>query len=119
MALRRPCKAAFSLTPRWRKRVDGQNVYDGRPFTESVKRLHLHDCPIFRRDFDSLLTRREKIMLALRETTYRLRLLLHEATENDLAERLKIPALVAKLRRRTDTFMHNSEQMEHLFVEED
>src|SRR5207244_8190881 len=25
-ALRRPCRAAFSLTPRWKKRVDGQNV---------------------------------------------------------------------------------------------
>ncbi len=117
--LRRPCTAAFSLTPRWRKRVDGQNVYDGRPFTESVKRLHLHDCPIFRRDFRALLTRREKMMLALRETTYRLRLLLHEATETDLAERLKLPALVARLRGPTEAFVHNSEQAEPLPAEED
>jgi glycosyltransferase involved in cell wall biosynthesis len=119
MALHRPCKGAFSLTPRWRKRVDGQNVYDGRPFTESVKRLHLHDCPIFRRDFDSLLTRREKIMLALREAAYRLRLLLHEAAETDLAARFKIPALVARLRGPTEASAHNPERAERLFVEED
>ncbi|HJP92409.1 MAG TPA: glycosyltransferase family 2 protein [Pyrinomonadaceae bacterium] len=89
--LHRPCTAAFSLTPRWKKRVDGQNVYDGRPFTEAIKRLYLHDCPIFRRDFQSLLTRREKIMLAQREATYRLRLLLHVARKTNLAARLKTP----------------------------
>src|SRR5439155_519627 len=57
-ALRRPCRAAFSLTPRWKKRVDGQNVYDGRPFTEAFNKLHLHDCPVFKRDFRELLSRR-------------------------------------------------------------
>src|SRR5205085_6173875 len=86
--LHRPCKAAFSLTPRWKKRVDRQNVYDGRSFIEAVRRLHLHDCPIFRRDFRSLLTRREKFMLARREAAYRLRLLFHEAVETNLAARL-------------------------------
>ena len=117
--LHRPCMAAFNLTPRWKKRVDGQNIYDGRPFTEIGKRLYLHEYPIFRRDFRSLLTRREKIMLARREATYRLRLLLHAATETKLAARLKIPALVARLRSRTGAFVHNSAQSEHLFVEED
>ena len=100
MALHSPRTAAFSLTPRWRKRVDGQNVYDGRPFTDSAKKLYLHDHPIFRRDFRMLLTRREKIMLARREAAYRFRLLLHKATETNLAAHLKVPALVARLRNR-------------------
>jgi hypothetical protein len=85
MALRRPCRAAFSLTPRWRKRVDGKNVYDGRPFVEAAKELHLHDYPAFRRDFSSLLTRREKFALACREAAYRLRLLLHRRAQSPAA----------------------------------
>ena len=98
MALRRPCRAAFSLTPRWRKRIDGRNVYDGRPFAEAAKKLHLHDYPVFRRDFRSLLTRREKITLAGREATYRLHFLLHQSARTDLAARLKVPAIIAQLR---------------------
>lgn len=119
MVLRRSRKAAFSLRPRWKKRVDGQNVYDGRPFIGSVKRLHLHDCPIFRRDFRSLLTRGEKIMLARREASYRLRLLLHELTETNFGTSLKIPALVARLRSRAGAPVHNSEQSGRLFAGED
>jgi glycosyltransferase involved in cell wall biosynthesis len=99
MALSRSCRAAFSLSPRWRKRVDGLNVYDGRPFAETARKLHLQDYPSFRRDFGSSLTRREKFFLALRETAYRLRLLLHESAGTTLAARLKVPAAVALLRR--------------------
>jgi glycosyltransferase involved in cell wall biosynthesis len=99
MALSRPCRAAFSLSPRWRKRVDGLNVYDGRPFAETARKLHLQDYPSFRCDFGSSLTRREKFFLAHREMAYRLRLLLHELTGTTLAARLKVPAAVALLRR--------------------
>lgn len=77
-ALHRPCRAAFSLTPRWRKRVDGQNVYDGQPFAETVRKLYLHDYRFFGRDFRSRLTRRERLGLARRGMMYRLRLLLRE-----------------------------------------
>ena len=98
MALQRRCKAAFSLTPRWRKRVDGRNVYDGRPFAEAGRELHLHDYPLFRQVFGSLLTRREKTTLARREMAYRLRLLLHEASLSDLGARLKLPRAIARLR---------------------
>jgi glycosyltransferase involved in cell wall biosynthesis len=101
MALRRPCRAAFSLTPRWRKRIDGRNVYDGRPFAEAAKKLHLHDYPVFRRDFRPLLTRREKITLAGREAAYRLQFLLHQSAKTDLAARLKVPAIIALLRNLT------------------
>ena len=78
MALRRPCRAAFTLEPRWRKRVDGMNVYDGRPFAEIARELHLRDHRTFRREFKSRLTRRERLTLALREAGFRLRLLIHE-----------------------------------------
>jgi glycosyltransferase involved in cell wall biosynthesis len=78
-ALHRPCRAAFSLTPRWKKRVDGQNVYDGQPFVETVRKLYLHDYRFFGRDFRSRLTRRERLGLARRGMMYRLRLLLREA----------------------------------------
>jgi len=107
MALRRPCWAAFTLTPRWRKRIDGKNVYDGRPFAEAAKELHLHDHPAFRRDFSPLLTKREKLTLARREAAYRLRLLLHRSARTDLAARLKLPAIVARLRNPAGTFINN------------
>ena len=104
MALHRPCRAAFSLTPRWRKRIDGRNIYDGRPFAEAGKKLHLHDYPAFRRDFRPLLSRRERLTLAEREATYRLRLLLHQTSKTDIAERLKIPAVIARLLSPKKTF---------------
>ena len=107
MALARPCRAAFSLSPRWRKRVDGQNVYDGRPFAETARKLHLHDYPRFRRDFRPRLTRRERFGLARREAAYRLRLLLHESAATSLAARLKLPAAVARFRGPAATFVDN------------
>ena len=98
MALRRPCSAAFSLVPRWRKRVDGLNVYDGRPFAEMVRKLYLHDYRFFARDFRPHLTRGERLTLARRALKYRLRLFLHETARTDLASRAKIPLIVAHLR---------------------
>jgi hypothetical protein len=99
MALHRPCKAAFTLTPRWRKRVDGRNVYDGRPFAETVRKLYLHDYRFFGRDFAARLTRREKLSLLTSELKYRLRLRLHETAGTRLASRLRIPSLIAQLRK--------------------
>ena len=98
MALNRPCKAAFSLTPRWRKRVDGKNIYDGRPFLET-RELYLHDHPLFRQDFGAMLTRREKLKLTRRELANRLRVLVHEAAGTPLGSRLNMPKFVTKLRR--------------------
>ncbi len=98
MALRRPCRAAFTLAPRWRKRVDGQNVYDGRPFAESARELYLHDYEIFRRDFRPALTARESFTLARRAAAYRLRLMLHDASRTDLGARLRLPLLMGRLR---------------------
>lgn len=105
MALSRRCKAAFSLTPRWKKRVDGRNVYDGRPFAEAARDLHLHDYPLLRRDLGRLLTRSEKFALARREMAYRLRLYLHEAAATEVGARLKLPLAAARVRALTTTFM--------------
>ena len=108
--LHRPCRAAFTLRPRWRKRIDERNIYDGRPFAETAKKLHLHDCPAFRRDFRSLLSRREKFTLARREAAYRLRLLLYQSVKTELAVRLKIPTIIARLRDAAGTFTNNPER---------
>ena len=109
MALARPCKAAFTLTPRWRKRVDGQNVYDGRPFAESARELYLHDHRIFRHDFRPLLKRVEAFTLARRSAAYRLRLLLHEAARTSLGVRLKLPLLMERFRGVAGRPLENAE----------
>lgn len=97
-ALQRPCRAAFSLTPRWKKRVDGQNVYDGLSYGETIRKLYLHDFRFFRRDFRARLTWRERLVLASRGMMYHLRLLLHEAFRSEFAARVKIPVLIARVR---------------------
>src|SRR2546423_791681 len=119
MALHRPCRAAFSLTPRWKKRIDGRNIYDGRPFAEAARKLHLHDYPAFRRDFRPLLTRREKLTLAGREAAYRFRLLLPQSAKTDLAARLKIPAIIARLRNPAGTFINDPARTARGFVGDD
>lgn len=98
MALHRPCRAAFSLAPRWKKRVDGSNVYDDRPFGEIIRKLYLEDFHAFRRDFGARLTRREKLGLARTETQYRLHLLAHELLRGGPAARRPASALAARLR---------------------
>jgi glycosyltransferase involved in cell wall biosynthesis len=75
--LHRDCVAAFTLVPRWKKRVDGTNIYDGKPFHEISEQLHLREYPQFRRDFHSLLTPKERRTLWRRELAYRLRVRLH------------------------------------------
>jgi len=97
--LRRDCFAAFTLVPRWKKRVDGTNIYDGKPFHEISEQLHLREYPKFRRDFHSLLTHRERLTLWRRELTYRLRVRFHLSTKSELATKLRIPDLISFLDR--------------------
>jgi glycosyltransferase involved in cell wall biosynthesis len=98
MALTRPCQAAFSLTPRWKKRVDGKNLYDGQPTIETLKKLYLHDQQSFRAEFKTHLTRQERMKLAGRELKYRISLCLRTALNCEFAVRLRIPTLIAPLR---------------------
>ncbi len=108
MVLHHPCRAAFTLTPRWKKRVDGLNVYDGKPFIESVRKLYLHDYRFFARDFRDQLTKREKALVAFRQMKYRVRLSMHDLAATDLAGRLRIPMLVEQLRGRARVGANNS-----------
>ena len=112
MALHRPCRAAFSLSPRWTKRVDGNNVYDDRPFAEIVRKLYLHDFASFRRDFAPRLTRREKLRLARVVTRYRLHLLAHGLTRTGLTARVPVPVLVSRLRSGLRATVNTPEQVE-------
>lgn len=89
MAVSRPCRTAFSLTPRWKKRVDGKNVYDGRPFAQTIKSLYLHDYRMFAKDFRAHLTWREKVALSRRGMRYRFGRFLHRSVQADLAARAK------------------------------
>jgi glycosyltransferase involved in cell wall biosynthesis len=98
MALHRPCRAAFSLTPRWRKRIDGKNVYDGQPAAETLEKLYLHDHRVFREDLRSHLSRKESLRLVRRELKYRLFLSLRAAVRSNIAVRVKIPVVIAPLR---------------------
>jgi len=95
--LSRPSRAAFTLTPRWKKRADGMNLYDGQPFAETTKKLYLHDYPFFARDFRQLLTRREKLFLAGRPMKYRALLLVHKFLRKEFALRLRLPVAIEKL----------------------
>jgi glycosyltransferase involved in cell wall biosynthesis len=98
MALHRPCRAAFSLTPGWKKRVDGKNVYDGQPTIETLRKLYLHDQQSFRVDFKTRLTRNERWKLGWRELRYRIFLSLRTAVNCEFAARLRIPIIIAPLR---------------------
>jgi glycosyltransferase involved in cell wall biosynthesis len=98
MALSHPCTAAFDLTPRWHKRVDGKNVYDGQSPTESIRKLYLHDCRLFRESFGPRLTRGERLKLNCREFKYRLYLFVREMMRSDLSARLKLPQLLTPAR---------------------
>jgi glycosyltransferase involved in cell wall biosynthesis len=98
IALHRSCRAAFTLTQRWQKRVDGKNVYDGQPAIETLRKLYLHDQRSFRADFKALLSLSEQRRLARREHKYRLLLSLRIALNSNLATRLRVPVMIAPLR---------------------
>jgi glycosyltransferase involved in cell wall biosynthesis len=71
MALRRRCRAAFTLEPLWTKRADGQNKYEGLAAEEIVRNLYVHDLGVFRHDFADSLTRRERAFLTRRHLVWR------------------------------------------------
>ncbi len=66
MILTKPCRAAFTLTPYWLKRVHSSNIYHGREDIKIIEELGLHDEPIFMRDFKDRLTLPEKAVLMKR-----------------------------------------------------
>jgi glycosyltransferase involved in cell wall biosynthesis len=63
MVLSKPCRAAFTLSPYWLKRVFDDNIYDGKELLEISKNLGLHDERLMAQHFSSLLTTEEKNIL--------------------------------------------------------
>ena len=61
--LSQPCSAAYTLERLWNKRVDEINLYDGRKWSEILERLYVADLKIFMRDFDHLVSKKEKAIL--------------------------------------------------------
>lgn len=98
MALVGSCRCAFTLQPRWRKRVDGRNVYDGRPAIDALRELYLHDARLFRRRLAGHLTTREQARLRWREVKYRTFLHGHRIVRSPLAERVGLRALASTIR---------------------
>lgn len=66
MVLSKPCRAAFTLTPHWSKRMFGDNIFDGADWFETTKSLGLHDERIIAEHFNSILTPAEKSILRRR-----------------------------------------------------
>lgn len=60
MILMKPCRAAFTMSTYWMKRIDGTNIYDGREKLEIIRNLGLHDEPLITERFRERLTAPEK-----------------------------------------------------------
>ncbi len=63
MILNKPCKAAFTLEMLWYKDIDGQNIYDGREWSEVVRLLLVEDTFEVMNGYHHLLTKRELSIL--------------------------------------------------------
>lgn len=66
MVTLRSCNAAFTLSPHWTKRVDSNNIYDGRDLFEVTVELGLHDEPLMLEHFLEHITHREKSVMKRR-----------------------------------------------------
>lgn len=66
MILTKECRAAFTLTKLWHKRIDEINVYDGRKWSEVVEFLYIADAKAKLIKFDKLLTPTERKTLEQR-----------------------------------------------------
>ncbi|MDQ3634972.1 MAG: glycosyltransferase family 2 protein [Acidobacteriota bacterium] len=66
MVLRKPCRAAFTLTPYWKKYTHVDNIYHGRDPLEVLAEFGLHDEPLFAQYFREHLTSAEKAIFRRR-----------------------------------------------------
>ncbi len=70
MVLKKPCRAAFTLSRYWTKHVHDTNIYHGRAMLEVIRDLGLHDEPLFAKRFQKQLTLAEKACLQRRLATH-------------------------------------------------
>lgn len=72
MVIFKPCRAAFTLTPYWMKRVDSSNIYHGRDQLEVISELGLHDEPLMIQQFQEQLSSSEKSIMKKRLASHHL-----------------------------------------------
>ncbi len=65
MIISKPCRAGFTLSPFWLKRVFDDNIYDGRDIVE-VTQNHIHDDLLMRRHLYSQMTFAERYIFRKR-----------------------------------------------------
>lgn len=74
MVFKKPCKAAFTKEILWTKNVDGNNLFDGRIYSEVLEDLWVHDMTKILSNFRSHFTKEEiktvKIKLSQIYLTY-------------------------------------------------
>ncbi|MDQ3132096.1 MAG: glycosyltransferase [Acidobacteriota bacterium] len=66
MVVMKPCRAAFTLSRYWTKRVHSSNIYHGREELEIIRDLGLHDEPLIARLFQEQLSFNEKAVMKKR-----------------------------------------------------
>lgn len=60
LVLNKKCRAAFSLNPRWTKRIHQKNIYDGKDLFETSQTLGFHDEILMSKMFEHKFTEFEK-----------------------------------------------------------
>jgi glycosyltransferase involved in cell wall biosynthesis len=66
MVVMKPCRAAFTLSRYWTKRVHSSNIYHGREELEIIRDLGLHDEPLIAQLFQEQLSFTEKAVMKKR-----------------------------------------------------
>jgi glycosyltransferase involved in cell wall biosynthesis len=72
MVTSKPCRAAFTLSAYWTKRIFGDNIYDGTELIEIHRKLGLHDSLLIAQKLDSNLTASERRTLSRRLAHHKL-----------------------------------------------
>jgi len=70
MVLTKPCRAAFTLSRYWTKRVNSDNVYHGRHRLGIIEDLGLHDEPMIAERFHDHLTFTERAIMRKRVASH-------------------------------------------------
>jgi glycosyltransferase involved in cell wall biosynthesis len=66
MVVTKPCRAAFTLSHYWTKRIHSSNIYHGREQLEIIRDLGLHDEPLIAQHFQEQLRFTEKAIMKKR-----------------------------------------------------
>lgn len=70
IVMQQPAAVAFTLTPRWLKRIHGENIYDGRSYVAVAQELSFHDEPLLLQRHRAQLQRSEVIIFRQRQAEH-------------------------------------------------